>query len=238
MRRNQKVKAASNAEAGPSTGVNEPELEPATQVEEPLVKPAHVPSFSLPWKSLSTAIEDNPGMSMLDEGGGMMLLEEVDGVDVQWEEDGWGGKKAILKMVEPGGGKKGRSGKGKVLETSTTSRKKEGKDKKRKRNVEENDVEVKLESEDETMAQGETIDIPEQETNENESDAMEVEPASAFSAFPEETGSQLGSDEEDLIASESGSESEEEEELGELVVDAPFDGMFFLPLLSILTTQN
>lgn len=34
-----------------------------------------------------------------DEGG-MLLLEEVDGVDVQWEEDEAGRKKAVL-MVRP-----------------------------------------------------------------------------------------------------------------------------------------
>ena len=38
----------------------------------------------------------DPMAKLFDNEGGMMMLEEVDGVDVMWEEDGKGGKKAIL----------------------------------------------------------------------------------------------------------------------------------------------
>lgn len=38
----------------------------------------------------------DPMANLFDNEGGMMMLEEVDGVDVMWEEDGKGGKKAIL----------------------------------------------------------------------------------------------------------------------------------------------
>jgi hypothetical protein len=34
--------------------------------------------------------------NLFDNEGGMMMLEEVEGVDVVWEEDGKGGKKATL----------------------------------------------------------------------------------------------------------------------------------------------
>lgn len=42
----------------------------------------------------------DPMTNLFDNEGGMMMLEEVDGVDVMWEEDGKGGKKAIL-VVSP-----------------------------------------------------------------------------------------------------------------------------------------
>ncbi|KAL1411908.1 ATP-dependent RNA helicase [Vanrija albida] len=43
----------------------------------------------LPWKKVNTSIL--PGM---DDGGGMMMLEELDGVGIEWEEDGRGGRTA------------------------------------------------------------------------------------------------------------------------------------------------
>lgn len=45
---------------------------------------------ALKWRAIETS------GAMLDEGGGMMMLEEVDGVGVEWEEDGDGGRKAVL----------------------------------------------------------------------------------------------------------------------------------------------
>lgn len=49
-----------------------------------------LPADSLVWKSLPASV------SSLDASGGMMMFEEADGVDVRWEEDGKGGKKAVL----------------------------------------------------------------------------------------------------------------------------------------------
>jgi hypothetical protein len=42
----------------------------------------------------------DPMANLFDNEGGMMMLEEVDGVDVMWEEDGKGGKKAILVVSQ------------------------------------------------------------------------------------------------------------------------------------------
>ncbi|KAJ9109741.1 hypothetical protein QFC19_001971 [Naganishia cerealis] len=39
--------------------------------------------------------------NLFDNEGGMMMLEEVEGVDVMWEEDGKGGKKATLIEAKP-----------------------------------------------------------------------------------------------------------------------------------------
>lgn len=49
----------------------------------------------LDWRSIETP----SSVSLLDGEGGMLMLEEVDDVDVQWEHDGKGGKKAVLKKV-------------------------------------------------------------------------------------------------------------------------------------------
>jgi hypothetical protein len=47
-------------------------------------------------KKSSRKAKADPMANLFDNEGGMMMLEEVDGVDVMWEEDGKGGKKAIL----------------------------------------------------------------------------------------------------------------------------------------------
>jgi hypothetical protein len=47
-------------------------------------------------KKTSRKAKADPMANLFDNEGGMMMLEEVDGVDVMWEEDGKGGKKAIL----------------------------------------------------------------------------------------------------------------------------------------------
>ncbi|KAJ9125489.1 hypothetical protein QFC22_000450 [Naganishia vaughanmartiniae] len=44
---------------------------------------------------------DNAMTNLFDNEGGMMMLEEVDNVDVVWEEDGKGGKKATLIEAKP-----------------------------------------------------------------------------------------------------------------------------------------
>lgn len=63
----------------------------------------------LDWRSIETP----SSVSLLDGEGGMLVLEEVDDVDVQWELDGKGGKKAVLTKVPRRaagsvGGKKGK----------------------------------------------------------------------------------------------------------------------------------
>jgi ATP-dependent RNA helicase DDX24/MAK5 len=50
-----------------------------------------LPANDLKWRKVDTTTEAFAGM---DEGGGMMMLEELDDVDVEWEEDGHGGKVA------------------------------------------------------------------------------------------------------------------------------------------------
>ncbi|KAJ9128189.1 hypothetical protein QFC24_000481 [Naganishia onofrii] len=101
-----------------------------TKVEEPESAPSDVKRLrqdALEWKLLSAQPEDfednfeedistlkEDGSSkttmtrksdtmtnLFDNEGGMMMLEEVDGVDVVWEEDGKGGKKATLIEAKP-----------------------------------------------------------------------------------------------------------------------------------------
>lgn len=53
-------------------------------------------------KKSSRKAKADPMANLFDNEGGMMMLEEVDGVDVVWEEDGKGGKKAILVVSDCG----------------------------------------------------------------------------------------------------------------------------------------
>ncbi|KAH8090622.1 P-loop containing nucleoside triphosphate hydrolase protein [Filobasidium floriforme] len=61
---------------------------------KPQAKPSKVRAEELDWKKLST--DSYEGGTFDGDEGGMLLLEEVDGVDVQWEEDEAGRKKAVL----------------------------------------------------------------------------------------------------------------------------------------------
>jgi len=57
-------------------------------------KASKVRAEELDWKKLST--DSYEGGTFDGDEGGMLLLEEVDGVDIQWEEDQAGNKKAVL----------------------------------------------------------------------------------------------------------------------------------------------
>lgn len=64
----------------------------------PKAKANKIRAEELDWKKLS--VDSYEGGTFDGDEGGMLLLEEVDGVDVQWEEDEAGRKKAVL-MVRP-----------------------------------------------------------------------------------------------------------------------------------------
>lgn len=49
---------------------------------------------------VSRKAKSDPMANLFDNEGGMMMLEEVEDVDVIWEEDGKGGKKAILVVSD------------------------------------------------------------------------------------------------------------------------------------------
>jgi hypothetical protein len=59
-------------------------------------KSSKVRAEELDWKKLST--DNYEGGTFDADEGGMLLLEEVDGVDIQWEEDETGRKKAVLMV--------------------------------------------------------------------------------------------------------------------------------------------
>lgn len=105
-----------------------PKPAPAAAAEPPVEEIKRLRQDTIQWKLLSAQPEDfgdsfgdeapasedekkpakkparkaktDPMANLFDNEGGMMMLEEVDGVDVVWEEDGKGGKKAIL-VVSP-----------------------------------------------------------------------------------------------------------------------------------------
>lgn len=60
-------------------------------------KAAKVKADDLDWHKVST--DHVEGGTFNGDEGGMLMLEEVDGVDVEWEEDEAGRKKAILKSI-------------------------------------------------------------------------------------------------------------------------------------------
>lgn len=70
----------------PSSKAEDAEAAPAPAAPAPRRR---IKRDDLPWKKVNTSIL--PGM---DAGGGMMMLEELDGVAIEWEEDGRGGRTA------------------------------------------------------------------------------------------------------------------------------------------------
>ena len=84
------LKSSLKAPAGGSNGKT------AASSSTPRAKANKVRAEELDWKKLST--DSYEGGTFDGDEGGMLLLEEVDGVDVQWEEDEAGRKKAILMV--------------------------------------------------------------------------------------------------------------------------------------------
>jgi ATP-dependent RNA helicase DDX24/MAK5 len=72
----------------PSSSSSRSKLPKSSAVKKSRIR---LPTNDLKWRKVETAREAFAGM---DEGGGMMMLEELDDVDVEWEEDGRGGKVA------------------------------------------------------------------------------------------------------------------------------------------------
>jgi hypothetical protein len=77
-----------------STASSSKSAKASTSSSNAATKASKVRAEELDWKKLST--DSYEGGTFDGDEGGMLLLEEVDGVDIQWEEDEAGRKKAVL----------------------------------------------------------------------------------------------------------------------------------------------